>query len=137
MNRTRITIDSRGTIAAALLLFTALLVLGTSPAGAVPRLGDPDYFPNLPLVNQDGETLHFYDDIIKDKVVTINFMFTSCGESCPLETAKLRKVYEMLGEHAGKGRPHVFDFRRPRTRYPGRYSRPTCRDSSSAPAGSS
>ena len=102
MSHTRITIDSRGTMAAALLLFTALLVLGASPADAVPRLGDPDYFPNPPLINQDGETLHFYDDIIKDKVVTINFMFTSCGDSCPLETAKLRKVQQMLGEHAGR-----------------------------------
>ena len=56
----------------------------------------------LLLINQDGETLRFYDDVIKGKVVSINFMFTSCGDSCPLETAKLRKVQKMLGEHAGK-----------------------------------
>ena len=54
------------------------------------------------LTNQDGETLRFYDDVIKGKVVSINFMFTSCGDSCPLETAKLRTVQKMLGEHAGK-----------------------------------
>ncbi|MDX2457651.1 MAG: SCO family protein [Gammaproteobacteria bacterium] len=59
-------------------------------------------YPNVPLINQDGETLHFYDDVIKGKVVTINFMFTSCPDSCPLETAKLRQVQKQLGEHAGK-----------------------------------
>jgi len=59
-------------------------------------------FPNAPLINQDGETLRFYDDVIKGKVVSINFMFTSCGDSCPLETAKLREVQKRLGEHVGK-----------------------------------
>ena len=71
--------------------------MSVNPASAAaPR------FPNVPLINQDGETLHFYDDVIKGKVVSINFMFTSCGDSCPLETAKLRKVQQMLGEHVGK-----------------------------------
>lgn len=79
-------------IATVLLLFTQATNAGL---GA-------NYFPNAPLTNQDGETLHFYDDVIKGKVVTINFMFTSCGDSCPLETAKLRKVQTLLGDHLGK-----------------------------------
>ena len=83
------------------LLFTTLLLLAANPASAGAKRG-VDYFTNTPLVNQDGETLRFYDDVIKGKVVSINFMFTSCGDACPLETAKLRKVQQMLGEHAGK-----------------------------------
>ncbi len=90
----------RGTTAAGLLLFTTLSLLAASPASAAKR--GAEYFTNTPLINQDGETLRFYDDVIKGKVVSINFMFTSCGDSCPLETAKLRKVQELLGEHAGK-----------------------------------
>lgn len=86
----------RRTVVTALLL-TAALLTATTPAMAEKRT-----YPNVPLVNQDGETLHFYDDVIKGKVVTINFMFTSCGNSCPLETAKLREVQKLLGEHAGK-----------------------------------
>ena len=89
-----------GNIAVGLLLITALPLLGTGPANAAKR--GADYFPNAPLVNQDGETLRFYDDVIKGKVVSINFMFTSCGDSCPMETAKLRKVQELLGEHSGQ-----------------------------------
>jgi protein SCO1/2 len=85
---------------ARILLAGALLLLGANPTIAA-RLG-ANYFPNVPLINQDGETLHFYDDVIKGKVVTINFMFTSCGDSCPLETAKLREVQKLLGDHAGR-----------------------------------
>ena len=79
---------------------TAVLLWGMHSAIAAPA--GADYFPNVPLVNQDGETLHFYDDVIKGKVVAINFMFTSCGDICPLETAKLRDIQTMLGDHVGK-----------------------------------
>ena len=89
----------RGAIAFQLLLVGILLLWGSNPVSA--GLG-PNYFPNVPLINQDGKTLYFYDDVIKGKVVTINFMFTSCGDSCPLETAKLRQVQKLLGEHVGE-----------------------------------
>ena len=43
-----------------------------------------DYFPNTLLTDQDGQQVHFFDDLIKAKVVVINFIFTSCSYSCPL-----------------------------------------------------
>ncbi len=83
--------------AAVILLLIAAMYLATvNLAWAKPE------FPNVVLINQDGEPLRFYDDVIKGKVVSINFMFTSCGDACPLETAKLRTVQKMLGEHSGK-----------------------------------
>ena len=82
-----------------LLLGGALLLIGSSNAAASMDAG---FYPNVPLINQDGKTLRFYDDVIKGKVVTINFMFTSCTDSCPLETAKLLEVQKRLGEHVGK-----------------------------------
>lgn len=88
----------------ALLLMATALTLESSPAAAAPP-GSPwgaNYFPNIPLVNQDGKTLHFYDDVIKGKVVEINFIFTSCPNACPLETAKLRQVQEVLGDRVGR-----------------------------------
>ena len=88
-----------GAIAFQFLLISTLSLLCSNPVNA--GLG-ANYFPNVPLVNQDGKTLNFYDDVIKGKVVSINFMFTSCGDSCPLETAKLRQVQELLGEHVGE-----------------------------------
>ncbi len=82
-----------------LLLVGTLLLWSNQPANA--GKGDK-FFPNVPLINQDGKILHFYDDVIKGKVVSINFMFTSCGDACPLETAKLRQVQKLLGDHLGK-----------------------------------
>lgn len=61
-----------------------------------------NYFPNVELVNHDGRTLRFYDDMIKDKVVMINFMYATCHDACPLETAKLRQVQEALGTRVGR-----------------------------------
>jgi protein SCO1/2 len=45
--------------------------------------------------------MRFYDDMLKDKVVLINFIFTTCQDACPLETAKLRQVQERLANHVG------------------------------------
>lgn len=71
------------------------LVLLSATAGSV--LADEierarGYFTNLELVNQDGETVRFFDDVLKDKVVVINFIFTNCGGACPLMTHKLSLV---------------------------------------------
>jgi protein SCO1/2 len=69
-----------------------------APAGS-PWNGS--YFPNVVLTDQDGTQLRFYDDLVKDKVVLINFMFATCHDACPLETAKLRQVQERLASHVG------------------------------------
>jgi protein SCO1/2 len=61
-----------------------------------------EYFPNVPLVAHDGRTLRFFDDLVKDKVVVINFIYTSCADACPLETARLVEIQEILGERVGK-----------------------------------
>jgi protein SCO1/2 len=78
--------------------------LFVSSAQAAPK-GSPwrsDYFPNVPLVTQHGETLRFYDDLLQDKVVVINFIFTSCNDVCPAETARLRQVQQELGGRVGR-----------------------------------
>jgi protein SCO1/2 len=35
-------------------------------------------FPNVLLKTHDGRTVRFYDDLIKGKVVAINFMYVKC-----------------------------------------------------------
>jgi protein SCO1/2 len=60
------------------------------------------YFPNIPLITQDGERVRFFDDLIKDKVVAINFMYTACPDTCPVETARLLQVAKLLGDRLGK-----------------------------------
>jgi cytochrome oxidase Cu insertion factor (SCO1/SenC/PrrC family) len=61
-----------------------------------------DYFPNVPLITHEGKTVHFFDDLIKDKVVVINFIYTHCADTCPLETAQLISVQKIMGDRLGK-----------------------------------
>ena len=51
-----------------------------------------NFFPNVPLETQDGKSVRFFDDLIKDKVVLINLIYTSCEASCPLMTARMAKT---------------------------------------------
>jgi len=80
----------------------ALFVTGLlSSFSATARWG-ADYFPNVPLVTHEGETVRFFDDLIKDKIVAINFIYTHCPDTCPLETAQLVRVQDIMGDRVGK-----------------------------------
>ena len=85
------------------LLLAALLGAGWGPAaaGSASPWGG-NYFPNLPVVTQDGKTLRFYDDVIKGKVVVVSFIYTSCTDICPLTTARLALVADQLGDTLGR-----------------------------------
>ncbi|MBI4293854.1 MAG: SCO family protein [Betaproteobacteria bacterium] len=69
--------------------------------GAVQRWR-ANYFPNVPLVTQDGRRVRFYDDLLKGKAVVINVIYTHCEDNCPLMTANLARVHQLLGERVGK-----------------------------------
>lgn len=60
------------------------------------------YIPNLPVISQDGQTYKLYDDLIKGKIVVINYIFTGCSQLCPLTTARLAAVQADLGEAMGR-----------------------------------
>lgn len=88
-----------------LVLLIGLAVnLEGGPVWAAPS-GSPwgaNYFPNVELVTQDGNKVHFYDDLIKGKVFAISFIYTRCSDSCPLETAAMRKLQKALGDRVGQ-----------------------------------
>src|SRR3954454_24890267 len=91
----------RAPFAGAALSLVAML--STVPGAAF--AGSPwgaDYFPNVPLVNQDGVVVHFYDDLIMGKAVAVNLIYTHCSGACPLETAKMAQVQKLFGEKMGK-----------------------------------
>ncbi len=58
--------------------------------------------PNVPVITQDGKPVRFYKDLIKDKVVAINFIYTSCELSCPLSGFYFGQLHDSLGSRAGK-----------------------------------
>jgi len=61
-----------------------------------------NYFPNVLLTSHEGKTLRFFDDLLEDKVVVINFIYTSCPDVCPLETARLSELQAILGDRVGQ-----------------------------------
>src|SRR5215216_393935 len=84
---------------------TLLAALATSMPQSVEAQGrrwNEGYLPNLPVVTHEGKTLRFYDDLIKGKIVVINFIYTSCQDICPIATARLAQVEEKLGEKVGR-----------------------------------
>ena len=54
------------------------------------------FFTDLEVVDQNGERLRFYTDVIKDKVVLINFLFTSCEDACPMVAQKLNQTRQAM-----------------------------------------
>ena len=58
--------------------------------------------PNVVLTTHEGEQVRFYDDLVKDKFVTINMVYTTCKATCPLTTANLVRVQKMLGDRVGR-----------------------------------
>ncbi|HKG60216.1 MAG TPA: SCO family protein [Pyrinomonadaceae bacterium] len=58
--------------------------------------------PDVAVLDQDGNTLHFYRDLIKDKTVAINFIFTNCTTICPPLAATFARVQKEMGDKVGK-----------------------------------
>src|SRR5215469_15528402 len=67
------------------------------------------HLPNLPLISHEGKRVMFYDDLVKGKIVTLNFFFTNCDEICPLVTANLAQVQKLLGDQVGRN-IHMYSF---------------------------
>ncbi|HSL53744.1 MAG TPA: SCO family protein [Pyrinomonadaceae bacterium] len=59
-------------------------------------------FPNVTLTTHNGKKVKFYDDLIKDKIVIINFMYVRCDGKCPVTTANLVQVQKLLRDRVGK-----------------------------------
>ncbi|MGE0741128.1 MAG: SCO family protein [Hyphomonadaceae bacterium] len=85
-------------------LVFAVLSLWAMPSGssAQQTRWRADYFPNVVLTDHNGRRVRFYDDLIRDKVVAINFVYTDCNEVCPLDIAHMRRVQEILGDRVGR-----------------------------------
>lgn len=76
------------------------------PAGEVPPLGASVTtrmsIPDVAVLDQDGNELHFYTDLVKGKTVAINFIFTNCTTICPPLAATFARVQKELGDRVGR-----------------------------------
>lgn len=97
----------------------ATLAVAPLAAGAVARSANSDnktvkpaessreklrkrYFPNFELTTHEGKKVRFYDDLIKDKIVVINFMYAKCEGICMPITMNLKRVQKLLGDRVGR-----------------------------------
>ena len=62
----------------------------------------PAPIPDVKVLDQNGKALHFYSDLVRGKVVVINFVFTTCTTICPPLGATFGKLQKNLGERLGK-----------------------------------
>jgi cytochrome oxidase Cu insertion factor (SCO1/SenC/PrrC family) len=58
--------------------------------------------PDVAVLDQNGNKLNFYTDLIKDKTVAINFIFTNCTTICPPLAATFQRLQREMGARVGK-----------------------------------
>ena len=67
-----------------------------------PRASKKLSIPDIDVLDQEGQAVHFYTDLIKGKTVAINFIFTNCTTICPPLAATFARVQKEMGEKVGK-----------------------------------
>lgn len=89
----------------------ALLVLASSkgaaqschaPASQAKKPENKMVIPDVAVLDQEGNKLHFYTDLIKGKTVAINFIFTNCTTICPPLAATFARLQKEMGDKVGK-----------------------------------
>ena len=61
-----------------------------------------EYFTDTVLKTQTNRPVKFYSDTLKGRVVVLSFMYTHCGDACPLITVKLLQAKNDLGDALAK-----------------------------------
>lgn len=96
-------------VAAPLLYPLARRLVGTDaaarpdvPVPAASFEDDAGPLPNVPLETHDGLAVRFYEDLVRNRLVVVNMMYTGCTNICPPNTASLMRVQEALGERVGR-----------------------------------
>ena len=60
------------------------------------------YFTDVELINQNGEKVRFYTDVLKGKTVVINAFFTTCTSVCPPMNRNMERIQQAFGDRVGK-----------------------------------
>jgi protein SCO1/2 len=83
---------------------TLVAAAGPAPAAVAvdPSRAAKSYMQNPLLLTQDGKAVHFFDDLVAGKTVVINFMLTTCQDTCPMITANMARVQDLLGDRVGR-----------------------------------
>jgi protein SCO1 len=58
--------------------------------------------PDAALLDQEGRQVRFYTDLVKDKIVAINFIFTTCTTLCPRMATNFAKLQQLMADRNGR-----------------------------------
>lgn len=70
--------------------------------GAAEQSPNHKYFTDVQLINQNGESMRLYSDLLRGKVVIINSFFATCPGACLPLSRNLQKIQQALGLQVGK-----------------------------------
>lgn len=97
------------------LAWVAWVVMAFLPAQAFPETGGKAAkearvesgavqvkLVDLPLLDQDGKTVRFRNDVVGDRIVVIDTFFTTCGLICPILGAIFMELQELAGGRLGR-----------------------------------
>ena len=76
--------------------------LAKAEDGPSTRTPAEKYFTDVELLDQDGQKVRFYSDVLKNKIVVINTFFTTCTNICPPMNRNFEKMQDALGDRLGK-----------------------------------
>lgn len=87
-------------------MLVPLLTPGRETAGQIQSASFRDeegrkYFTDLKLVTHEGQEMRFYSDLLKDRLVVINFFYTNCP-TAQMSLVTLFKLQKMLGNQLGE-----------------------------------
>lgn len=57
--------------------------------------------PNVEVRNQNNKKISFYDDLIRNKTVAINFIYTTCSTACPPQGATFSRLQKLISHRLG------------------------------------
>lgn len=83
---------------------------GGAPAGheahaakaAPPESLDGLTIPDVSVVDHNGRSVQFYRDLVRGKVVAVNFVFTTCNTICNPQGSNFAELRKLLGAQAGR-----------------------------------
>jgi len=84
------------------LAAAVFLACRASPAATAEVASTFVPIPNVELVTQEGKSVRFYDDLVRDRIVVVQFFFVHCDGICPISTGRMLELQDALGPRLGR-----------------------------------
>lgn len=91
----------RAALAAALTGFVLSIAFARSTAAAADARTGAARFPDVTLTTHEGKDVTF-SDLVKGRIVAVNVVYTNCQYACPIETSRLARMQQLLGDRMGR-----------------------------------